>query len=812
MNKVYVFSLFAILFLSSTIAQSNFAVAEKMLDKYAPDRLLVKFKPGTSKNTQDELYKQNGVTMTEEISQIDVKILKVPESALDRVQEALSKHSSVEYAEKDWIFEPALIPNDPEFSKQWHLNTINAASAWDTSTGSSSIPIAILDTGVDPTHPDLSSKLVSGYNFYNNNNNWSDTCGHGTKVAGSAAAISNNAAGVAGVTWDNPIIPIKITDSNCYGYYSAMTKGIIHAADNGARAANISFLIFNGAVLTDAAKYMYDKGGWVVAAGGNTGKFENYSDNPYIISVGATSSSDTVTSFSSYGPYIDFAAPGSAIYTTSNGGSYGYASGTSFSSPITAGLVSLLFSANPSLTPSQVYDILQTTSVDLGTSGYDHNYGWGRIDAAAAMSQINSPAPPPEPEPTPDPISISIISPSDGSTVNGRQTISVSVSGFSSPIVTIALDGNLLTVLTSSPYEYGWHTKGVSPGSHIITATAIDSTNSATDTVTVHIEEKGQSNKSNPNKGNKPNQNELEIQEFADATVVHLSSTTKICHVPPGNPTNAHTIEIGVAAIPAHQAHGDEIIGSECPENELDIQEFSTANVVPTSDTLTEAIDFMNSIRVSLSSDSKVGPAVSEIAQLHKLFAHEDKEIKKAFQMEFKKFIKDVKAILKVGQGAEQKAALNELEKSELKIKMQIEKDEQDEDTNNKINSAIQLHNTLEDLQEIRNKIAIAKLNYDDKELVMLQDIERELLKNTMIFEEKSNGKKLTIEEIKSIDEKAAKQVQESHSGNSGNGNSGNEKGNGKGSDKSNDKGNDNKSNNSNSNKGNNGKSNSKKK
>jgi len=732
LKKVYVFSLFALLFLSSTIAQFDFAVAEKIPEKHAPDRLLVKFKPGTSKNNQDEIFKQNGVSVADEISQIDVKILKVAEPSLEKVQAALSKHISVEYVEKDWIFEPAVIPDDPYFSKQWHLSMINAATAWDTSQGSTSIPVAILDTGVDPNHPDLSSKLVSGYNFYNNNNDWSDVCGHGTKVAGAAAALTNNAAGVAGVTWDNPIIPIKITDSNCWGYYSAMIKGITYAADNGARAANISFLIFNGNALTDAAKYMYDKGGWVVAAGGNTGQFENYSDNPYIISVGATSSSDTVTSFSSYGQYIDLTAPGSAIYTTKMGGLYSYVSGTSFSSPITAGLVSLLFSANPSLTPSQVFDILKTTSVDLGTPGYDQNYGWGRIDAAAAMSQINSPLPPPDPEPTPDPtpepISVSIMSPNNGSTVNGRQTISVSVSGFSSPTVTLTLDGNVLTTLTNSPYEYGWHTKGLSSGSHTITATATDSSNSENNSITVLKEDKGKTNnKSNPNKGKK--------------------------------------------------------------SSESDIQEFSTAVVVTSSSsTLTKAMEFMDSIIMELSSDSKVGPAVSQAAQLHKWFAHEDKDIKKAFQEKFKQFIKDVKAAIGVGQGAEEKATLNELEKAGLKINMQIEKEDKEQKIKNKIKTAIQLHNTIEDLQEIRNKISIAKLNHDNKELVMLQDIERELLKNSMIFEAKSNGKKLTSQEIKSIDEKAAKKVEESHNTNSGKGNSDNGKGNGKDSDKKSDK------------------------
>ncbi|MCH8320416.1 MAG: S8 family serine peptidase, partial [Acidobacteria bacterium] len=107
-----------------------------------------------------------------------------------------------------------------------------------------------------------------------------------------------------------------------------MIQGITYAADNGAKVANISFRVFNGEALTSAAQYMHSSGGWVVVAGGNTGIFENYSDNPYIISVAATDSSDTVTNFSSYGPYIDFAAPGSGIYTTRTGDSYGSSTGT----------------------------------------------------------------------------------------------------------------------------------------------------------------------------------------------------------------------------------------------------------------------------------------------------------------------------------------------------------------------------------------------------------------------------------------------------------------------------------------------------
>ena len=306
--------LLSIIIITSSIASAPhpaFADAN-ILTKHAPDRLLVKFKASISDPAQHAILAKNKASRYDEIPQINVKIIKVPENSLDAVEAALRKNPDVDYVEKDYLFEPAILSNDQYLSKQWHLPKIAAPSAWDIGKGDG-ISIAILDTGVDPTHPDLKSKLLAGYNFYDNNNNWSDVCGHGTAVAGTAAATTNNLIGVAGVAWESKILPIRITDTRCYGYYSTMAKGIVFASDKGARVANISFLIFDGSVLRDAAKYMYNKGGWVVAAGGNTGSFVNSNDNPYIISVGATGSTDQITTFSTYGPYIDFAAPGSGI-------------------------------------------------------------------------------------------------------------------------------------------------------------------------------------------------------------------------------------------------------------------------------------------------------------------------------------------------------------------------------------------------------------------------------------------------------------------------------------------------------------------
>ena len=479
--KILACGLIAIMLTS--VLPANTVLADKdEKPKHAPGILLIKFKDDTDEKVKDQILSENMAKVVDEIPQLKIKIIKVPENALDSIESALQKKDAVKYVEKDFLMEPALIPNDPYFSSQWHLSKIQAPSAWDISKGIESASIAILDTGVDPTHPDLAGKLLPGYNFYDNNNNWADVCGHGTLVAGTAAAITNNGLGVSGVAWQNKILPIRITDINCYGYYSAMINGIVFAADNGAKAANISFHIFDGAALTDAAKYMYDKGGWVVAAAGNTANYQGYTDNPYMVSVSATDSSDTLSTFSSYGPYVDFAAPGSGIYTTAKGGSYSYVSGTSFSSPITAGVIALLFSQNPSMTSQDVYNSLKQSSKDLGNAGYDYSYGWGRIDAYKALGGSGNPV-----DNTPP--AVSITTPTDGSTVSGSITASVDAiddTGVSK--VQMYIDNVLYGEDTSKPYDFIVDTTKFGNGQHSLKTVAYDtSSNSASSQNTVNV-------------------------------------------------------------------------------------------------------------------------------------------------------------------------------------------------------------------------------------------------------------------------------------------------------------------------------------
>ena len=345
--------------------------------------LLLRFKPGACERSKEEILTSFGLEVVDEISQIKVLVVSLPEDALLRVKSALSRNPMIDFVKENLKLSPSAIPNDEYYGFQWHLKKVGAPDAWDISSGDPSVVVAVLDSGVDLEHPDLAGKVLPGYNFYDNNYDVKDVSGHGTAVAGVAAAATNNSVGVAAIGWHCSILPIRVTDPNGYTSYSLLAKGLTYAADRGAKVAVVSFGIFGGQSLSSAAKYFMDKGGLVVASGGNTGSYCDDPDNPYIVSVSGTTSDDR--SWGTYGPYVDLSAPCSAIYTTINGGGYGNVGGTSFSAPLTAGLIGLIFSASPSLAPNQVEQILKSTAVDLGDPGYDVYYGWGRINASKAL-------------------------------------------------------------------------------------------------------------------------------------------------------------------------------------------------------------------------------------------------------------------------------------------------------------------------------------------------------------------------------------------------------------------------------------------
>ena len=463
--------LVTVILFSAAIGQNNVSFAESPPDlTHATDKLLVKFKPNVAKSSQDQVLKENNAKQIHEISEIKLKVLSVSSNSLEKIKSQLEKHPLVEYVEPDYYFEPAeTIPDDELFSLQWHHENLKMFNAWDISTGSPNVPIAILDSGIDKDHPDLQQKILPGYNFYDDTSDVTDFCGHGTMVAGVAAAQTDNSIGVAGVAWENPIMPIKITKPDCWGSYSAIIEGIIYAADNGAKVANISYLIFNGEAITDAAKYMHDQGGVVVASAGNTGKFEDYEDSPYIISVGATDVNNNIVSFSSKGPYVDFTAPGLSIYTTTNGGEYSTVSGTSFSAPIASGVIALLYSHDQTLSSPQVYEILKNSSIDSGEPGRDYEYGWGIIDPVSALSEIetiNVDTIPPE---------VQFVNIQEGQTLTDVEFIQVETfDNVGVSKVEFYIDGKLFTSTTNDNLLFTLDTKNYLDGQHTIKAKAYD--------------------------------------------------------------------------------------------------------------------------------------------------------------------------------------------------------------------------------------------------------------------------------------------------------------------------------------------------
>ena len=442
--------------------------------KYVGDELLIQHKVGVPNKKVAEVVGAAGASIISEISQIRVKQIKVPAHALEKVKEALSRNPNINFVENNFLAEAVVTPNDSYYASQWHLSKISAPQGWDISTGSTSVAVAIIDSGVDPTHPDLSNKLLPGFNFLSDNSDSHDLNGHGTAVAGSAAAISNNYTGVAGIAWQNPIMPLVVVNSSGSASYYDIAQAITYAADKGAKVMNISIAgSSNSSTLQNAVDYAWNKGAVIFAAAAN------YSTStPYypaacnnVVAVSATTSSDTLASFSNYGNWIDIAAPGVSILTTTNGGSYSSWSGTSFSSPIAAGLGALIISANPSLTNAQVVEILKRNADDIGAPGFDPYFGYGRINVYRSLAAAKTTTPITDSSP---PI-VSISSPTNGAHISGGVTVSVSASddvGVSK--VELYINGILYANDATAPYNFYWDTKNYGNGAYNLEAVAYD--------------------------------------------------------------------------------------------------------------------------------------------------------------------------------------------------------------------------------------------------------------------------------------------------------------------------------------------------
>ena len=454
---------------------------------YARGRILAEARPGLSDAALDRILKEHG-GKRRKVGQSRLHIVDLPAIASEvAVVAKLARRPELKFAELDRIVPAALAVTDPYVGSEWHLNKIGATSAWDSSLGRG-VTIAVLDSGVNVNHPDLKDRLAAGYNVYGSNTDLTDVCGHGTAVAGTAAATSNNAAGVAGIAGAASIMPLRIAYSDstgCHAYFSTIASGITYAADHGARIANISYTgIAGSSAILSAARYMNSKGGLVFVSAGNNNVDENVVPDPALVVVSATDSNDAKASFSSWGSFVTIAAPGTNIWTTNNSLGYSAWNGTSFSAPVTAGVAALMMAARADLGGATIQSLLYSTAVDLGAAGRDSVFGYGRVDAAAALRATVAYQPPVD---TTAPLA-SIAAPLANSSVSGLAGVSVNASdNVGVARVDLTVNGTVVAADTAAPYSFSWDSTGVANGMASLLAVAYDAAGNAGQSAAVAV-------------------------------------------------------------------------------------------------------------------------------------------------------------------------------------------------------------------------------------------------------------------------------------------------------------------------------------
>ncbi len=358
---------------------------------------------------------------------VDHHVVRVPAGMTENeLIGGLLETGLFEFVEPDWILYPIACPDDPRLGNQWHhnANRMQSCDAWGIETGGSQVTVGICDTGIQTSHPDFQLHRKEGYNavdrrWENSGGNIEPVHPHGTMTTGCAAANGDNGTGVSGVGW-NLSHRMRRVSNNSSGSssLSTLTHAALTSIQAGDQVANVSYSGVNSNSVRSTATQIKNLGGLMTWAAGNDGRTLNWGDrdNDDVIVVGATTNSDNISNFSARGPSVDLMAPGSNVYTTNTNSGYGSVSGTSFSAPLTAGLIGLIWSANPNLTPDEVEAILKAGCDDLGAGGVDNTYGYGRINSYESILLAGG-------EPNTPPV-ITINSPTDGGNYDFGSSIS----------------------------------------------------------------------------------------------------------------------------------------------------------------------------------------------------------------------------------------------------------------------------------------------------------------------------------------------------------------------------------------------------
>lgn len=348
--------------------------------------------------------------------------LKVSDATPEGLRKAINElHTlnAIQFAEPNYEAKLIATPNEPLFASLWGLRAINAPAAWDLTTGTDKVTVAVIDSGVDYTHPDLVANIwsnpkevenqidddgngfvddIRGWNFWDGNNNPMDRYGHGTHVAGIIGARGNNVTGVAGVSWSTKLMPIKVFSDAGQSMTANIINGILYAANNGAQILNNSYSSGMSVALTNAVIHSRDKNTLFVAGAGNDGtagalypaSLSTSVEN--VISVASTDANNALSTFSNYGDGVNIAAPGGQILSTFPSNRLVYLSGTSMAAPHVAGVAALMLSHSPNTSALEIKDAILTTGQPVPELA--NRVQSGLLNARAALDQV-TPVPAP---------------------------------------------------------------------------------------------------------------------------------------------------------------------------------------------------------------------------------------------------------------------------------------------------------------------------------------------------------------------------------------------------------------------------------
>ncbi len=381
----------AVVLPTASFAASALAPSDPDLLAPAVDgQFVIKFKHGTPKQVREEVVKAHGGYIFDRITDLDIEAGefsalkgKRDPRAVRALITALQGNLHVEYVEPNYIYTASWVPNDPRRTDQYAWGRIQAYDAWDIERGNTTTVIAIVDTGIQQNHPDLDAKMVAGWDFVDGDAVPDDGHGHGTHVAGTAAAETNNGVGGAGMCPGCLLMPVRVLGNDGRGTTANIANGITFAANNGVRVINLSLGgTTDSQALKDAVNNAWTRGGFLACAAGNSGDTTQHFPAAYdtCFAVANTNSSDGIASTSTRGDWVDVAAPGSSIYSTWINSGYNTISGTSMAAPHVSGLAGLLASKN--FTNRQIWSQICNTSDRI--SGTGTHWRCGRINAYRA--------------------------------------------------------------------------------------------------------------------------------------------------------------------------------------------------------------------------------------------------------------------------------------------------------------------------------------------------------------------------------------------------------------------------------------------